>query len=308
MLDRLMKRLHLSIQGRLASMPGFASAFAMLCVGAGCRTAEVRRSDPETPLRYAAIYDRAEVQFASAEFFKPRAPSNPPIDVNLAPLIIQQCIEDDPRGVGADRFGTARFADFGMEIAPSSHAVYVGESTALLHGRPFPQLVFVWIYPVEAGDPQWSVQGVRVTLNVEGAPIVWEVLTSDNGVSLVFVARSIEEAAARQFGPPLPQRRYAVERSISDQPYVVVARVIEDAPMPMGPFVYLMAGTRNAGTVICRCMPSQVDQFADTIEYDLLPLDLLGPLDLSDSFTPIAFDIHRDRSRLERILRFPDRE
>ena len=54
-------------------------------------------------------------------------------------------------------------------------------------------------------------------------------------------------------------------------PDVIVARVIEDGPVPMGPIVYLSAGTRQVSTLICRCMPAQARKLLATRTYDLLP-------------------------------------
>jgi hypothetical protein len=75
-----------------------------------------------------------------------------------------------------------------------------------------------------------------------------------------------------EFGPPLPGRTYSVERSLADAPKVVVARVLDDGPMPMGPMVYLSAGSRNVSTVLCRCMRAQAKNLAGTYTYELTPL------------------------------------
>ena len=101
--------------------------------------------------------------------------------------------------------------------------------------------------------------------------MIWEVLADNSKAKLFFVSLSLEAAAAAEFGKPLPGRRYAIERSVEAAPDVIVARVIDDGPIPMGPIVYLSAGTREVSTLICRCMPAQAGKLVATRTYDLLP-------------------------------------
>jgi hypothetical protein len=148
------------------------------------------------------------------------------------------------------------------------------------------------------------VQGVRLTLNSVGRPAIWEVLEDSSGAGLVFVSQSLEAAAAARFGKALPGRRFAIERSTQAAPKVVVARVIDDGPVGMGPIVYLSAGTRTVSTLICRCMPAQVKTLRTTAAYDLLPLPAIPRdlLPLTPGFWP--GDVATD-NRLEKWLRLP---
>ena len=113
------------------------------------------------------------------------------------------------------------------------------------------------------------MQGIRITLNSAGQPVIWEVLADSSGAELFFVSQNLEAAAMAEFGKPLPGRRYAIERSVEAAPDVVVARVIDDGPVAMGPIVYLSAGTRAVSTLICRCMPAQARKLLATSTYDL---------------------------------------
>jgi hypothetical protein len=99
--------------------------------------------------------------------------------------------------------------------------------------------------------------------------VVWEVLADDSPAQLIFVSRNLEAAAQAQFGKPLPGRRFAVERSLEEAPRTIVGRVLDDTAAPMGPIVYLRAGTRAVSTVICRCMASQAKGVLASITYDL---------------------------------------
>ena len=52
-------------------------------------------------------------------------------------------------------------------------------------------------------------------------------------------------------------------------PDVVVAGIVEDGPIPMGPYVYVDAADQRVTTLLCRCSPSQVDRITDTGYYQL---------------------------------------
>ena len=113
--------------------------------------------------------------------------------------------------------------------------------------------------------------------------------------------------------------------SAGDPPFPVInpsqlggieTSVLDDGPVPMGPIVYLEAGTRLVGTIICRCMPSQVDEFTETPYYDLLPLDDLAEsgADLRGWFDQqrrlgyhlsFMLDDEDPSERLENCLRLP---
>ncbi len=156
------------------------------------------------------------------------------------------------------------------------------------------------------------MQGIRITLNSAGQPALWEVLTDSSGAELIFVSHSLEAAALAEFGKPLPGRRYAIERSMEEAPNVIVARVIDDGPVAMGPMVYLSAGTRTVSTLICRCMPAQVRKLVATATYDLLPFQS-GPTNslitqanaLLKERTAFWPGEHPGEERLEQCLRLP---
>jgi hypothetical protein len=85
----------------------------------------------------------------------------------------------------------------------------------------------------------------------------------------------LERAAAAEHGPPLRGRRFAVERSAAETPDVLVARLIDDGPIPMGPMVYVEAQANLISTVLCRCMPAQVRHIVENNFYELLPVQSL---------------------------------
>jgi hypothetical protein len=214
-----------------------------------------------------------------------------------------------------DQFGSLTLSNGSITMALSQPAVYVWPETVQWKGTNHTQLTYLWFYRAESRRPSESglpLQGIRITLSSSGQPVIWEVLADSSGAELTFVAQSLEAAASAEFGKPLPGRRYSVERGLDEAPETVVARVIDDGPVPMGPIVYLNAGTRAVSTLICRCMPAQSRKLSSTSTYRLLP----GQNDSADSLLPrtrpksnyrAAFwpGDGQSQKRLEKCLRLP---
>lgn len=221
------------------------------------------------------IYERAKVEFTSAIFLKPLERDANDLAFKLAPLIVQEVGGATDADLGRDRFGGVSLSN-GVGTVHGPPAVYYDFGQVQLGGRTHLQVAYVWFYPGTTGAstaPALPIQGVRLTLNSRSEPVIWEVLTETEDADLMFVAQSVEDAARTQSGAPLPGRKYTVERALAELPGVVVARVIDDGPMPMGPMLYLNAATRSVSTLICRCMPAQGKNLLDTKTYDLLPMD-----------------------------------
>ena len=271
----------------------------------GCAGPKGSAVDADVQPRRADIHERTDVAFASAVFFKPSDMTSGRMVAELAPLIVQETASDGSDSA-RDRFGAVRVGpDSSIEIDTATPTIYTKTSMVFLSGRRYDQVVYLWYYPsqgVNETDDSLNAQGVRITLNAEGQPCIWEVLADETDTRTIYVSRSLEDAASAQFGQPLAGRRFVAERAVGDQPHVVVERVLDDGPVPMGPFVYLYAGTRSVATMLCRCMPSQVDEFIDADYYELLPIDNLAGigvdrLELMSRLLPAPLD---------KYLRLPD--
>jgi len=129
----------------------------------------------------------------------------------------------------------------------------------------------------------------------DGFPIVWDVLDPGSPSDVVFVSESVESLAAERFGPPLPGRRYSIERPVGRG--AIVPLVLSDGPVPMGPYVYLESDRNEIDSLRCRCMSSKVDNYTETREYAVLPMAELGKL---------ATRLDVDRGALESRLRWPN--
>jgi hypothetical protein len=292
-----------------------ASALGLCFWGCASLAADQARA----ALPYAKIYQRATNEFPEAAFFKPAEPKTNDLTSSLAPLILQEVNGEKEPLSRLDRFGALSISNGVFVLDRSRPAIYWQADSVQLHGRQHRRLSYLWCYTLTPADqhrgadlrsaggetsgyarPSWEghpkraitdrqevaptglpLQGIRVTLNSTGQPVIWEVLADSSGAEVIYVSQSLEAAAAAEFGKPLPGRRYAIERSLEEAPNVVVARIIDDGPVAMGPIVYLGAGTRAVTTLICRCMPAQAKKLLGTSVYDLLPaetLDARSPL------------------------------
>ena len=262
--------------------------------------------------QFTEVYQRATVEFAGADFLKP-APSNVTnLAFTLAPLILQEAREEGAFGTSSNSFGTLTFSNGMPKVHTSWPAMYSSADTFQHNGKAYARMAYLWFYAGSAPGQTVAVQGIRITLDAAGSPVVWEVLSDHSGAELIFVAQSLEAAALAEFGKPLAGRRFSLERSRDEAPSVVVARVIDDGPVPMGPIVYIQAGTHDVSTLICRCMAAQARKLFRTSTYELQPLQVL-PADRlkraarEETRTPPAFwpGEPDSQSRLEKCLRLP---
>jgi len=257
------------------------AAVVSLCAW-GCAGIHSDRAEAASP--YADLYRRGTNEFAEACFFKPAAAKTNDMVFALAPLILQEVNAAPEPQARPDRFGTLSLTNGMLTLDRSRPAIYWQADTVRLKVKEHVRFAYVWCYSAGAsgqGKAGLALQGLRITLNSAGQPVIWEALADNSGAELIFVSQSLEAAALAEFGKPLPGRRYAIERGVKEVPNVVVARVIDDGPVAMGPFVYLSAGTRSVSTLICRCMPAQAKKLLAASAYDLLPFQAEAQLRLT---------------------------
>lgn len=258
------------------------------------------------------------MEFDHAEFWKPRDSTDGAIAA-MAPLIVQQVIDDSNRDRTRPRFGAlVATASGNARVDSRRPTLYFQNRTAKLGGANREQIEYVWFYPlqsVSSGSDAIEFLVLRVTLGEDGFPLVWEMDDSawlgDADPRILFVADSLEALAMDTFGQPLPDRRYVIERTIADAPRTVVANVFEDGPIPMGPYVYLSAQPRRVTTLLCRCSPSQVHVFDENGYYDLRPLgDIEGLLKRLTSGLARRLRAGDQKTKgdesLDQALRWPD--
>jgi hypothetical protein len=255
---------------------------------AGCAAAVAAGSTPGSST--ALVYERATNVLTTAHFIKPIEPLNADFGFKLAPLIIQEAIGDEPL---KDVFGALSLSNGIIILDRSSPTVYLQVDEVEIDAKPHQRFTYLWCYSTE--NPRHNnrvlgIQGMRITTDSSGSPVIWEVLADESGLDLVFVAESLESAAKKQWGKTQPGRRFAIEQSRGKAPHTVVARVIADGPVPMGPIVYLLRDSRSVNTLVCRCMPAQAKSLLTSSLYQLKPMQAEN----SDLFLQLL----RDRLKL----------
>lgn len=217
----------------------------------GCRSPRLETAaGAEKNSERAAIEARALQVFTGAILLKPREDMPAAnLEFKLAPLMIQEVT--DAKAVSNGGPATVFHQLGAVQVA----------------GQTRPQMTYLW----SGGNDERLTRGVRLTLDARGFPVIWEALDDRPGPRVCFVAKSLEEKARLTFGAPPAGRRFAVEQPSDVAPEAVVARVIEDGPVAMGPIVH-QAASGEITAVICRCMSTQARQLVGTKYYELKPL------------------------------------
>lgn len=217
----------------------------------------------------AKVCARTATAFDLGLYYKPGEHGMTGLERAVVPLIVDQA---DSRKPGPETLICTPNA--AGECLSRSATVYSATSGVTIGGHAFDQVLYVWFY--HSPDGGVVVRGVRVVVGPDGFPMLWEALSPDGPARVFFVSRALEELAARQHGSQTSPRRFAVERDVARAPGVVVARVLDDGPVAIGPWVYLgRPPAREIVTVLCRCMPSQVSEFVRTMKYDLQPIEAI---------------------------------
>jgi hypothetical protein len=237
------------------------------------------------------IMERTKREFRKARFYKPAERDSSEIEDKLAPLIVEE-------------FNSQSKFLSRLEDPSGQPVVYVKSGSVLAEGQKLTQIVFVWWYRV--GDPvvvrqPFTYRGVRIVLGSDGMPCLWEALNPLSPPRVFFVSQSLEAAAMKQFGPPLPGRTFSIERSIEETERVVVAATLDDGPVPMGPYVYVDASPRRViSTIHCRCSSSQFEEAIETLEYRPEPFE-----QMASAFYAGQRRIDVESAPLQELFRWP---
>lgn len=268
------------------------SAIAASLLVAGCASRQVPTPKPAgsaPAARYQAfdeVYRLTERRFESTYLIKPAEGwMTGLLKGDLAPLIVQEVAPRGPRSGTEHAFGALLLEDGAVRVDPSQPTVYVQIGRRKVNGRTYRVVAYCTFHAGERSPkPRVTVTIIRAILDADGFPLVWEIVQSREPGALtprpqiLYVSRSLETAAADRFGPPLPDRRHSTEPRLEDAPRSVVARVIEDGPMPMGPYVYAAAGTGRITTLHCRCSEAQMDAVLESTYYELVSFEDVADL------------------------------
>lgn len=276
--------------------------FFVLAALVGCALRNQAIGEPAGPAPpppdFHALRAASEAELDLAVLLKPADEPDGAVGTSLAPLLVQDVRPSAPgyRIEGTHRPGRVVLNAAGdVAVEASIPTVYIDTGAVDLQGRTYDQVTYVWWYPRSAGVNDVEARGVRMTLGDDGFPLVWEVLGAGQ-VYLLYVSMTLERFAREQYGPPLAGRLFSAERSMEEARYSAVLRVLEDGPMPLGPYVYVTGRDRLITALHCRCSPAQFDRVGETDLYELVPLAEL-PSSIGGAF--------RDSVDLTRHLRWP---
>ncbi|MCH8242807.1 MAG: hypothetical protein IH897_09380 [Planctomycetes bacterium] len=242
--------------------------------------------------RQQTLRSRSLTEFSEAVFVKPRLDGVDEAEADLAPLIVEQAAESQTRETRYLFGAVVTRRDGTLEVDAEDRVVYTGTSLVRIGQPEYRQVIFVWAYPPAKATEAIHWRGVRATIGTDGFPLAWEVLSSDTDERHLFVASSLERAAVEAFGEPVQDRRFAIERHVGETPLTVVLRIIEDGPIPMGPYVYLADPAHDVTTLLCRCSPAQIGRFVAEGYYDLVPLESLDKRAIEWIPDPIDLSLH----------------
>lgn len=281
---------------------------ALMLLYTGCASELSRITSASIAPATKPYYARTLNEFDHAYFYKPTRQSeenDEDIQFTMAPLIIEQAHQSSETRSSHSGFGAIEIDATGNISIDLEHpTVYTDITETQIDGEFYDQLIYVWWYQIPQPQPNrytLSLRGVRITMGMDGYPLIGEVL-DDDSIDLMYVSQTLEQAAMLTYGPPLMGRYYSAEREYEELPQSVVARLLEDGPIPMGPYVYLSADSKAVTTLSCRCMPSQMHHIIESRYYDLIPLETLGRWGLENIKRFIAY---QDRLNLDQRLRWP---
>jgi hypothetical protein len=177
-----------------------------------------------------------------------------------------------------------------VSVVPKQPTVYTYVSTANIHGKSYGQLNYVWwfsdrpaISPDDAAAGHIDGGTLRLTLDRTNRPAIAEIILNCGCGHELYVAEDIENAAAREFGPPLEGAEYSIELRSNGKRPILVAGTFDRSSDPSRPLVVLQAGTHEPLGLVFSVNPTSVtDDIAETHEFELRGYDTLDRLPLGD--------------------------
>jgi hypothetical protein len=208
--------------------------------------------------------------------------------VKHAPMFVLEHRADVSYSPDADRIGRPVIRDERGTVAVdvAQPAVYAYGRTVLLNGRPHAQLTYVAWYPEHPKvktpvDPEAGhIDGttLRITLDANGAPATFETLGNCGCHHRLYPARSLEDGAGRDHGPPLQDKAYAVQNDVGRKYDLIIPKLIDTAAGGGHPIVRCRAGSHAAVDVDYRDTRKEKELVVERRPYRLLPYSELEQL------------------------------
>lgn len=246
-------------------------------------------------------------RFASAIRWTPPDDSPAPAGIDaetwallqrFAPILVQEIPEKSPDyDPAVDHIGTVQATDRQtIAVDTNRPAVYAYARTVRIAGRDHAQLIYTQWYPAHPAlkhdDPERGhLEGttLRVTLDRDGEPAVFETMHNCGCYHRTYPSRSLEAAAASQFGEPEKGKAFAIERNVPWKIDLIVPKLVEvqDDPRPV---VRARAGWHGLIDV-AMSEGTHADEPRVTVPYTLRPYSELEHLPLpTGGYTSMFYD------------------
>ncbi len=186
------------------------------------------------------------LDFPAYQVYRPAVPDGGDADLlrRWAPIFVQESDPEAGYPLEADRLGSLELVATPDSPRPEvvvdtdRPVTYAYRDTLRLRGQDHVQLVYTFWYPEHPAlkkpvDPgAGPIEGItlRITLDSEGHPRLYETVYNCGCSHRVFVDRETEEAAAREYGPPEADRPYSVQRALDDRIDWIVPELVDLVP------------------------------------------------------------------------------
>jgi len=187
------------------------------------------------------------------------AAADPEMLVNYySPIFVQQRVDTKaqkyPYPPEYDTIGEAHLrkeADGKLKsYVAGSPKVYAIFKKLPINGHEHVQITYTAWYPAHPRMKAIDVEKaeidscvLRITLDAENAPLLYETIAACGCFHKVFVERWVEEAAKQSFGAPEKDKKFSVERAVKDAIDWEVAGVVDEPrEQPRRPVVFIKAG------------------------------------------------------------------
>jgi len=220
--------------------------------------------------------------------------------VEHAPTLIQEHPSQVKYPRSADAIGRVHAAaDASIEIDVTQPTVYGYARTVLIGGQPHVQLTYAIWYPMhpklkqpfdaEAGKIDGAT--LRITLDSQQRPAIFETLNNCGCHHRLYPADTLEAAAEKDHGQPLPDKALALERDVAGKYDLIIPKVLKLAEASeMHSLMRIRAGTHSVVDVDFTDAHHPNEPVVDRKAYTLLPYGELESLRTPDGKIASMFE------------------
>ena len=232
--------------------------------------------------------------------------------VSHAPTFVQEHPSQVTYPRSADAIGLVRMGtNETVEIDVAQPTVYGYARTVIISGQPHVQLTYAIWYPMhpklkqpidaEAGKIDGAT--LRITLDAQHRPAIYETLNNCGCHHRLYPADTLEAAAIKDHGKPLPGKMLSVERDVTGKYDLIIPKVLRlDGLTDTRALIRIRAGTHSVVDVDVTDAHHRDEPVVERKPYALLPYDELERLETSEGKVMSMFEpngLVRGAERLE---------